>query len=190
MYLECAHGLACPPSLWRYRLNGWSSASDGLSPWFHDPTLGDCLPEAELKPTTFSSLPLLCVWRCRLPGFSSPLSVFPLLLTPQRYSTCECCLLGLLLNNNNNINIKKEKHWKVEVKRKWWVAVQPPYSPQGNGRRAPGWKPTGDRPPSYEKNNPGSRYRQRLGGQASINIFLLLFECENEKKKKILAKNF
>ena len=41
--------------------------------------------EAELKPTTFSSPTFLCF------------PVFPLLRTPQRYSTLECCLLGLLL---------------------------------------------------------------------------------------------
>ena len=57
--------------------------------------------EAELKPTTFSSFLFSCF----------PAS--PILLTPQRYSTFECCLLGLLINNdndnnntnNNNINI-------------------------------------------------------------------------------------
>ena len=26
---------------------------------------------------------------------------------------------------------KTGKHGQVEVKRKWWVSVQPPYSPQG-----------------------------------------------------------
>ena len=44
MYLECARGLACPPSLWRYRLLGFSSASGGLSPCLKGSTLGDCLP--------------------------------------------------------------------------------------------------------------------------------------------------
>ena len=43
---------------------------------------------AELQPTTFSSLLLF--------------RVFLSFLTPQRYSTCEGCLLRLLLNNNNN----------------------------------------------------------------------------------------
>ena len=46
--------------------------------------------EAELKPTTFSSLLLFCF------------PIFPLLLSPQWYSTFEYSLLGLLLNNNNN----------------------------------------------------------------------------------------
>ena len=41
--------------------------------------------EAELKPDTFSSLLLFCVF------------LFPLLLTPQRYNSFDCCLLGLLL---------------------------------------------------------------------------------------------
>ena len=43
--------------------------------------------EAELKPTPFFSLLLFCF------------HAFPLLLTPQRHSTFERCLLGLLLNN-------------------------------------------------------------------------------------------
>ena len=42
--------------------------------------------EAELKPTTFSSLLLFHVFQS-------------FLLTPQRYSTFDWCLLGLLLNN-------------------------------------------------------------------------------------------
>ena len=50
--------------------------------------------EAELKPTTFSSLTFPCFL------------VFPLFLTPQRYSTFECCLMGLLFNNNNNIYLR------------------------------------------------------------------------------------
>ena len=38
MYLECAWGLALPPSFWWYQLPGFSSASGGLFllvPWFH-----------------------------------------------------------------------------------------------------------------------------------------------------------
>ena len=31
---------------------------------------------------------------------------------------------------------KTGKHGKVEVKRKWWVLAEPPYSTQGNGRQA------------------------------------------------------
>ena len=46
--------------------------------------------EAEVKSTTFSSLLLFRV-------FLFP--VFPLLLTPQRYSTFDYRMLGLLLNN-------------------------------------------------------------------------------------------
>ena len=30
--------------------------------------------------------------------------VVPLLLTPQRYSACECCLQGPLINNNSSNN--------------------------------------------------------------------------------------
>ena len=53
------------------------------------------------------------------------------------------------------------KHGKVEVKKKWWAPAQPPYSSQGNG----GSHQSGnhrDRPADAE-NNPGSRYRQRMG---------------------------
>ena len=51
------------------------------------------------------------------------------------------------------------------VKRKWWVSAQPPYSSQKNGRQSPRVEPVkqGDRPPDAEE-NPGSRYRQMLGG--------------------------
>ena len=62
-------------------------------------TLGDCLPfpcrnrEAELKPTTFSSLL----------HFRDFLSF--LFWPPQLYSTFECRLLGLLFNNNIYIYI-------------------------------------------------------------------------------------
>ena len=49
----------------------------------------------------------------------------------------------------------KEKHGKIEVKKKLWISAQPPYSSQGNGRQSPGWKPTGDKPPDAE-DNPGS----------------------------------
>ena len=38
---------------------------------------------------------------------------------------------------------KDGKYGKVEVKRKWLVLAQPPYSPQGNERQLPGWKPRG-----------------------------------------------
>ena len=62
--------------------------------------------EAELKPTTFSSLLL-----------SPCFPVFPLLLIPHRYSTFECCLLGLLNNNNNNnFNFKQFIQKKVCTK--------------------------------------------------------------------------
>ena len=50
------------------KLPGFSSTSGELSPWFYGFTLGDCLPliagnrEAELKPTTFSSLLLFHVF--------------------------------------------------------------------------------------------------------------------------------
>ena len=45
--------------------------------------------KAELKPTPFViTSTFLCF------------PIFPLLLTPQQYSTFECCLLGLLLHNN------------------------------------------------------------------------------------------
>ena len=33
---------------------------------------------------------------------------------------------------------EREKHGKVEVKRKWWVLAQPPYSSHGSGRQSPG----------------------------------------------------
>ena len=46
--LECiwnaSTGLAYRPSLLRYWLPGFSSASGGLSPWLNGSTLGDCLP--------------------------------------------------------------------------------------------------------------------------------------------------
>ena len=45
--------------------------------------------EAELKPTTFSSLLLFCVFLSFI--FSQP---------PQRYTIFECCLFELLNNNN------------------------------------------------------------------------------------------
>ena len=68
-------------------------------PWFHGSTLSDCLPlpcgvwgigGAKLKATTFVSSTCSCF------------PIFPLLLTPQSYSTFESYLLGLLLNNNNS----------------------------------------------------------------------------------------
>ena len=31
-----------------------------------------------------------------------------------------------------------KSHGEVEMKRKWWVLVQPPYSSQGKGRQLPG----------------------------------------------------
>ena len=52
--------------------------------------------EIELKLTTFSSL-LLFMFSC--------LSSSPDPPPPKRYSTFECCLLGLPLNNNHNIYI-------------------------------------------------------------------------------------
>ena len=60
---------------------------------------------------------------------------------------------------------EKQKQGKVVVKRKWWVLAQSPYSLQGNWKQSPGWKWKGDRSP-YAEDNPGSRYRQRLGLQA------------------------
>ena len=87
MYLECACGLTSPPS--RYRLPGFSSASGGLSPCLTGSTLGDCLPfpfgEYGVWAKTHHFL-LTPTFPCFL--------FFPLLLTPQ------CCLLGLLFNNN------------------------------------------------------------------------------------------
>ena len=60
---------------------------------------------------------------------------------------------------------KAEKHEKVEVKRKWLAFSQPPYTPQGIGRKSPGQKLKADRLP-YAEENPGSWYLQRLGEQA------------------------
>ena len=58
---------------------------------------------------------------------------------------------------------------KEGVKRKWWVLAHPSYSQPGNGRQSPRVEPwnQGDRPPDAEK-NPGSRYRQRLVGEARL----------------------
>ena len=49
---------------------------------------------------------------------------------------------------------KTRKHEKVEVKRKWWVLMQPPYSLQGNGRQLPRVEPFNqrNRPPDVEEN--------------------------------------
>ena len=60
---------------------------------------------------------------------------------------------------------KTGKYGEVGVKRNWWVLVQPPYFLQGNGKQSPRvelWN-KGDRPPDIEE-NPGSHYRQMLGG--------------------------
>ena len=76
--------ISAPWVLLRFR---WSIPL--VSPWV---TVSSFLPgnmEAKLKPTTFSSLLLF---------FRVFLST--LLLTPQRFSTFECCLLGLFTNNN------------------------------------------------------------------------------------------
>ena len=83
--------------LWRYRFPGFSPALGGISPCLNGSTLGHCLPfpcgeyGGWAKTHHFFFTPTF-------PWFP----VFPLLLTPQRYSTFECCLLGLLFNNNNN----------------------------------------------------------------------------------------
>ena len=50
MYLECTNGLTCPPSLWRYRLPGFSSASAGLFPWLTTSRFLVGNREAELPP--------------------------------------------------------------------------------------------------------------------------------------------
>ena len=57
MYLECA---CC---LWKYRLPGFSLSSSCLYPWVTSPHFLEGNTEAELKPTTFSSL-LLFVFSC------------------------------------------------------------------------------------------------------------------------------
>ena len=38
---------------------------------------------------------------------------------------------------------KTGKHRKVEMKRKWWILVEPPYYLQGNGRQSPRVEPGG-----------------------------------------------
>ena len=94
MYLECGRDLSCPSSLWRHMLPGFSSASWVCPPasmFLAKVTASRFLAgnrEAELKPTTFSSLPFFL-------AFLSFLVSWP----PHRYSTFECCLLWLLLSN-------------------------------------------------------------------------------------------
>ena len=62
---------------------------------------------------------------------------------------------------------ERQKHRKVEVKRKWLVSAQPPYHKEM--RQSPGWKPMGDRS-TYVEDNPGSQYRQRLGEQVEPQV--------------------
>ena len=66
IYLECGRGLACPPSPWWYLLPRFSSALDGLSPlvppWVTPSRILVENREAELKPTTFSSILLFRVF--------------------------------------------------------------------------------------------------------------------------------
>ena len=91
MVLECTCGLSCPPSLWQNWVPGFPYVSGYLSSGFHP----GWLPPVSLwgigawaKIHYFLFIPTsLCF------------PVFPL-LTPQRYSTFEWCLLGLLLNNS------------------------------------------------------------------------------------------
>ena len=91
-----ARGLACPPSLWRYRLPWFSSASGGLSPWLIVSTLVTASRfllgnrEAELKPTTFFSLLLSRVFLSFLFPWL-PMDIVPL----------SVACWGCSLNNNN-----------------------------------------------------------------------------------------
>ena len=54
---------------------------------------------------------------------------------------------------------RQENGKKVGVKRKWWVLAEPPYSPQGKGKRLQREEPFN------QGDSTGRRYCQRLGGQ-------------------------
>ena len=68
-----------------------------------------------------------------------------------------------LTKKNIQCRERREKHGKVEVKRKQWVLAQSPYSLQRNRRQSPGWKPMSD--------NSRIWHHQQLGGQARLGIF-------------------
>ena len=93
IYLKCGRGLAHPPN--PRDIGSHSSPPHQMvyppgfkvPPWVTASSFLAGNREAELKPTTFSSLLLF--------------RVFLSFLNPKRYSTFECCLLGLLPNNNN-----------------------------------------------------------------------------------------
>ena len=76
---------------------------------------------------------------------------------------------------------KTGNHGKEAVKRKWWVLTQNHYSPQGNGRQSPKVEPFKklDIPPDAEE-NPGSRDRQRLGGQARTRAYSRYIHVKQE----------
>ena len=58
MYLECARGVACPPSLWQYRLPGFCVRwfIPRVPPWVTDSRFLMGNREDEPTPNTFSSL--------------------------------------------------------------------------------------------------------------------------------------
>ena len=63
----------------------------------------------------------------------------------------------------------------------WWILAQSPYSPQGNWRqshRVEPWK-QGVRPPDV-KENPGSQYCQRLGGQPRPQVHFRYIQVKHE----------
>ena len=95
MYLEWACSLTCHPSLWHYQLPGFST-SGGLSACLNGSTLVDCLPFPCREYRGWAKTHHF-LFTSTFPWFP----VFPPLLTPRQYSALDCCLLGLLFNNNN-----------------------------------------------------------------------------------------
>ena len=77
---------------------------------------------------------------------------------------------------------KAGKHGEVGVKRKCWVLVESPYSPQGTGRQLPRVEPGGET--TRCGGEPGCRYHQRLGGQARARAHSRYIHVKQEQHER------
>ena len=60
---------------------------------------------------------------------------------------------------------KTRKYGKVELERKWWVLVQPPFSPSRKREAITQGKIRREGKPPYSEDNPGkSRNEEKSGG--------------------------
>ena len=99
-----------------------------------------CQPRPGIEPETFHTKTA-----CPSHSHTQGVSIYIIIIYYYKEVTPLGCTQGAISPRGQEKR-RGRKTRKVEVMRKRGVLAHPPYSPEGNGRESPGWKPKGDRP--------------------------------------------